>query len=80
MNMSRTVIDAAIEYIRVLFQNNYGGHDAAHTLRVYGNAMLIAENVKKNVTEKSLHLLPCFMTQMIIRSFILRITQMFGRF
>lgn len=44
MNMSRTVIDAAIEYIRVLFQNNYGGHDAAHTLRVYGNAMLIAEN------------------------------------
>ncbi len=39
-----TVIDAAIEYVKDLFQNNYGGHDAAHTLRVYRNAMLIAEN------------------------------------
>ena len=39
-----TMTDAAIEYVRDLFQNNYGGHDAEHTLRVYHNAMLIAEH------------------------------------
>ncbi len=44
MTMNETAIEAAIEYIRDLFRNNYGGHDAAHTLRVYSNAILIAEN------------------------------------
>ncbi len=37
------VIDAAIEYVKTLFRDNAGGHDAEHTLRVYRNAMLIAE-------------------------------------
>ena len=37
------VIDAAKECITELFQNNAGGHDAAHTLRVYHNAVRIAE-------------------------------------
>ena len=42
--MNDTIINAAIGYIRRLFQNNSGGHDAAHSLRVYRNAMLIAES------------------------------------
>ena len=35
--------DAAIAYIQDLFRGNSGGHDAAHSLRVYRNALLIAE-------------------------------------
>ena len=37
------LIDAAIDYVYSLFRDNAGGHDASHTLRVYQNAMLIAE-------------------------------------
>ena len=37
-----SLIDAAIDYVYSLFRDNAGGHDAAHTLRVYQNAMLIA--------------------------------------
>ena len=37
------VIESAIEYVKELFAGNAGGHDAAHTLRVYRNAMAIAE-------------------------------------
>ncbi len=33
----------AIEYICELFSNNAGGHDAAHSLRVYKNALRIAK-------------------------------------
>ena len=36
------MIEAAIAYVQSLFRNNAGGHDAAHTLRVYRNALLIA--------------------------------------
>ena len=36
------VIQAAREYIEELFASNAGGHDAAHTLRVYQNAMALA--------------------------------------
>ena len=39
-----SVIDAAMEYAEKLFRDNAGGHDAAHTLRVYRNAMRIAES------------------------------------
>lgn len=38
-----SLIDSAIAYIEVLFRDDAGGHDAAHTLRVYHNAMAIAE-------------------------------------
>ena len=38
-----TTIEAAIEFVKTLFQNNSGGHDAEHTMRVYHNAMRIAE-------------------------------------
>ena len=38
-----SLIDAAIDYVDLLFRDNAGGHDAAHTLRVYQNAMLIAQ-------------------------------------
>ena len=38
-----SVTDAAIEYVNVLFRDNAGGHDVSHTMRVYRNALLIAE-------------------------------------
>ena len=41
--MHERVVDNAIAYIEELFRGNAGGHDAAHTLRVYRNAMKIAE-------------------------------------
>ena len=34
----------AIAYVQDLFKGESGGHDAAHTLRVYRNAMRIAES------------------------------------
>ena len=37
------MIDQAIQYISALFAGNAGGHDTAHTLRVYKNAMAIAD-------------------------------------
>lgn len=37
------IINSAEEYIKTLFAHDYGGHDAEHSLRVYRNAMLIAE-------------------------------------
>ena len=39
-----TAVEAAIAFIDHLFQNNSGGHDAAHTLRVYQNALRIAQS------------------------------------
>ena len=41
-----TVIDEAKEYVEALFRSVGGSHDAAHTLRVYRTAMLIAEKEK----------------------------------
>ena len=35
--------EQAIAYMTELFRDNAGGHDTAHTLRVYRNAMLIAD-------------------------------------
>lgn len=37
------LIEKAIEYITDLFREQVGGHDAAHSLRVYENALRIAE-------------------------------------
>ena len=37
------LIDDAIEYITRLFASDSGRHDAAHSLRVYKNALLIAK-------------------------------------
>ena len=39
------VIEAAKIYIEELFASNAGGHDAAHTLRVYRNAMALANSL-----------------------------------
>lgn len=39
-----TTIEAAIAYVEKLFRNNSGGHDAAHTMRVYQNALRIAQS------------------------------------
>ena len=41
--MYERAVDNAIAYIEELFRGNAGGHDAAHTLRVYRNALKIAE-------------------------------------
>jgi uncharacterized protein len=41
--MHDEIIDAAIGYVRELFRNNANGHDADHSLRVYRNAMRIAD-------------------------------------
>lgn len=38
------IILQAIFYVRELFFNNAGGHDTEHTMRVYHNAMQIAES------------------------------------
>jgi uncharacterized protein len=37
------ITEAAVEYIRSLFDGNSDGHGFDHTLRVYHNALLIAE-------------------------------------
>lgn len=37
------IIDAAAEYIKVLFAGNSDGHGFDHSMRVYRNAMMIAE-------------------------------------
>ena len=41
--MKESRIERAIDYITTLFQGNGDGHDLAHSLRVYHNAMMIAE-------------------------------------
>ena len=38
------IIERAIDFITELFGEDPGGHDADHSLRVYRNALLIAEN------------------------------------
>ena len=37
------LVHKTVTYIENLFRDNAGGHDAAHSLRVYRNAMKIAE-------------------------------------
>lgn len=41
---NKDVISEAKKYITTLFEGDCGGHDAGHTMRVYKNAMDIAEN------------------------------------
>lgn len=41
--MNDAIITAAIDFIKGLFRGNSGGHDAEHSLRVYRNALRIAE-------------------------------------
>ena len=42
-NEELTLIEDAATYIQDLFRTNAGGHDADHTMRVYRNALRIAE-------------------------------------
>ena len=42
--MTEGIIEKAAAYVRELFAGNAGGHDAAHTFRVYRTALGIAEN------------------------------------
>lgn len=41
--MDSRIIDDAIEYVREIFEHDYGGHDFFHTIRVYKMATAIAE-------------------------------------
>ncbi len=41
--MDNTLVENAKRYIEQLFENNADGHDAGHSLRVYRNAVKIAE-------------------------------------
>ena len=41
--MGESRIERAVDYITKLFQGNGDGHDLSHSLRVYKNAMMIAE-------------------------------------
>lgn len=41
--MAHSILDAAVAYIGGLFQNDAGGHDLDHSLRVWRNALRIAE-------------------------------------
>ena len=38
-----TIEEKAIDYVKELFRDNAGGHDADHTLRVYRTAMMLAD-------------------------------------
>lgn len=40
---NKELIGNAIEYVSKLLENNSGGHDIAHSVRVYKNALAIAE-------------------------------------
>ncbi len=42
--MIQNTVDAAVEFIRKLFAENSDGHGFDHSIRVYRNAMLIAES------------------------------------
>lgn len=39
----RQIVDSAQSYIEAIFSEDYSGHDVAHSLRVYRNAMRIAQ-------------------------------------
>lgn len=39
----QTIITNAIQYIEELFANDHSGHDASHTMRVYHNALRLAD-------------------------------------
>lgn len=42
-NTESTIVELAKEYIKNIFKDNQDGHDLSHTLRVYNNALKIAE-------------------------------------
>ena len=42
--MNEQIIEAAKQYLNEIFKDNSDGHDADHSLRVYGNALMIAKN------------------------------------
>ncbi|MBQ8995935.1 MAG: HD domain-containing protein [Oscillospiraceae bacterium] len=41
--MDERIIQAAVDYITELFRSDFSGHGADHTLRVYKNAMRVAD-------------------------------------
>lgn len=47
--MDKTIINAALEFVKNTFNNDYSGHDYFHTLRVYKMAARIAEQENANL-------------------------------
>lgn len=43
------IIEEAIEYVKIFFENDFSGHDFYHTLRVYNLAKNIASNEKCDI-------------------------------
>lgn len=41
--MDRTIIERAIEYVKMIFESDFSGHDYFHTLRVFNMAIVIGE-------------------------------------
>lgn len=39
----KQIICSALSFVRTLFTNDYSGHDIEHSLRVYNNAMMLAD-------------------------------------
>lgn len=52
--LSESVIEHAVEFIKTFFQNEYSGHDYYHSLRVYQTARRIAESEGADVVTVSL--------------------------
>ena len=44
MNDKKNIVEKAIAFVDDLFSGNSDGHDAKHTMRVYSNALKIAQN------------------------------------
>ena len=47
--MDKTIINAALEFVRNTFNDDYSGHDYFHTLRVYKMSTRIAEQENANL-------------------------------
>ncbi len=47
---SLQIIQNAKDYVKEIFKGNSGGHDEGHTLRVYRNALMIADREKATDT------------------------------
>jgi hypothetical protein len=63
------LVKKAKGYILGLFKNNAGGHDAAHSFRVYKNALMIAEKEPScNIMIVSLAALYVLSKKVIVRS------------
>ena len=72
--MGESRIERAVDYITKLFQGNGDGHDLAHSMRVYKNALMIAD--MEGQGEEEIIALSAYMTAMTISFSIRKIMPM----